>query len=39
MTPLLGTAAALVMGWPRRLAESALAVVAGSAAAVGISSS
>jgi uncharacterized hydrophobic protein (TIGR00271 family) len=37
MTPLIGTAAALVMGWPRRLAQSALAVLAGSAAAVGIS--
>lgn len=37
MTPLIGTAAALVMGWPRRLAHSALAVLAGSAAAVGIS--
>jgi uncharacterized hydrophobic protein (TIGR00271 family) len=37
MTPLLGTAAALVMGWPRRLAQSALAVLAGSAAAVAIS--
>ena len=37
MTPLIGTAAALVMGWPRRLAQSGLAVLAGSAAAVGIS--
>jgi uncharacterized hydrophobic protein (TIGR00271 family) len=37
MTPLLGTAAALVMGWPRHLAQSGLAVLAGSAAAVGIS--
>ena len=37
MTPLIGTAAALVMGWPRRLAQAGLAVLAGSAAAVGIS--
>ena len=37
MTPLIGTAAALVMGWPRRLAQSGLAVLAGSAAAMGIS--
>jgi uncharacterized hydrophobic protein (TIGR00271 family) len=37
MTPLIGTAAALVMAWPRRLAQSALAVLAGSAGAVGIS--
>lgn len=37
MTPLIGTAAALVMGWPGRLAQSGLAVAAGTAAAVGIS--
>ena len=37
MTPVIGTAAALVMGWPRRLAQAALAVLAGSAGAVGIS--
>lgn len=37
MTPLIGTAAAIVMAWPRRLAQSALAVLAGSAGAVGIS--
>ena len=37
MTPITGTAAALVMGWPRRLAQSGLAVLAGSGAAVGIS--
>lgn len=36
MTPLTGTAAALVMGWPRRLAQSGLAVIGGSASAVGI---
>ena len=29
MTPVIGTAAALVMGWPRRLAQAALAVLAG----------
>ena len=27
MTPLIGTAAALVMGWPRRQAQSGLAMV------------
>ena len=37
MTPIIGTAAALVMGWPRRLGQAALAVLAGSAGAVGIS--
>ena len=37
MTPILGTAAALVMGWPRRLGQAALAVLAGAAGAVGIS--
>jgi uncharacterized hydrophobic protein (TIGR00271 family) len=37
MTPLLGAAAALVMAWPRRLAQSALAVAASAAGAVGIS--
>ena len=37
MTPITGTAAALVMGWPRRLAQSGLAVLAGSGGAVGIS--
>ena len=37
MTPIIGTAAALVMGWPRRLGQAALAVLAGAAGAVGIS--
>ena len=37
MTPIIGSAAALVMGWPRRLGQAALAVLAGSAGAVGIS--
>ena len=37
MTPIIGAAAALVMGWPRRLGQAALAVLAGSAGAVGIS--
>jgi uncharacterized membrane protein len=31
MTPLIGTATAPVMGWPRRLAQAGLAVLAGSA--------
>ena len=37
MTPIIGTAAALVMGWPRRLGQAGLAVLAGAAGAVGIS--
>lgn len=37
MTPVLGISAALVMAWPRRLLQSGLAVVAGTAGAVGIS--
>ncbi len=37
MTPLMGMAISLVMGWPRRLTNSALVAVAGIAIAVGIS--
>ena len=36
MTPLMGMALSLVMGWPRRLAQSALIAFAGIGVAIGI---
>ena len=36
MTPLMGMALSLVMGWPNRLARSSLVVLAGIAIAIGI---
>lgn len=37
MTPVLGVSAAIVMAWPGRLGQSALAVLGGAAGAVGVS--